>query len=98
MNAVESASGFDEAFETLYPQARSLARRLLPTLSDAEDAAAEAMARALARWDRVGGLPDRPAWVLRVTTNVALDLLRHDRPPRVDGGPRPRAHGPNHAV
>ncbi len=84
MNTVESASGFDEAFESLYPQARALARRLLPTIADAEDAAAEALARALARWDRVGALPHRTAWVLRVTTNVALDMLRHDRVRRVD--------------
>src|SRR5258706_1501679 len=98
MNAVESASGFDEAFESLYPQARSLARRLLPTLSDAEDAAAEAMARALARWDRVGGLPYRTAWVLRVTTNVALDMLRHDRAQRFDGVPRRSADELNDAV
>ena len=81
---MKSASGFDEAFESLYPQARALARRLLPTLSDAEDAAAEAMARALARWDRVGALPYRTAWVLRVTTNVALDMLRHDRARQID--------------
>jgi RNA polymerase sigma-70 factor (ECF subfamily) len=79
MNAVENASGFDEAFESLYPLARSLARHLLPTLSDAEDAAAEALARALVRWDRVGALPYRTAWVLRVTTNVALDMLRRNR-------------------
>jgi RNA polymerase sigma factor (sigma-70 family) len=84
MNAVESVSGFDEAFETLYPQARTLARHLLPTLSDAEDAAAEALARALVRWDRVGALPHRTAWVLRVTTNIALDMLRHNRALPVD--------------
>jgi RNA polymerase sigma-70 factor (ECF subfamily) len=85
MDAVENASGFDEAFESLYPQARSLARRLLPSLSDAEDAASEALARTLVRWDRVGALPYRTAWVLRVTTNVALDMLRRNRASAVDG-------------
>ncbi|HEY0521654.1 MAG TPA: sigma factor, partial [Ilumatobacteraceae bacterium] len=83
-----TASGFDEAFESLYPLARALARRLLPTLADAEDAAAEALARALVRWDRVGSLPHRTAWVLRVTTNVALDMLRHDRVRGAHGGMR----------
>lgn len=83
---MDSLSGFDEAFETLYPQARALARHLLPTMSDAEDAAAEALARALARWENVGALPYRTAWVLRVTTNVALDMLRHNRAWPVDTG------------
>jgi RNA polymerase sigma-70 factor (ECF subfamily) len=46
----------------------------------AEDAAAEAFTRALVDWPRIGGLPHREAWVLRVTTNVAIDAARRRRP------------------
>ena len=46
----------------------------------AEDVAAEAMVRTYARWDQVRGLPYRDAWVLRVTTNLALDALRRRQP------------------
>lgn len=67
---------FDAAFTELYPLARRLARRLLPSMADAEDAAAEALARTLVRWNRVCDLPHRDAWVMRVTANVALDMLR----------------------
>jgi DNA-directed RNA polymerase specialized sigma24 family protein len=37
---------FDEAFTTLYPKARTVALRILGSKPDAEDAAAEALARA----------------------------------------------------
>ena len=67
---------FDEAFDSLYPRARTLAYRILGDLPAAEDAAAEALTRALVRWPRVSRLPHREAWVLRVTANVALDVAR----------------------
>ena len=68
--------GFDEAFDALYPRARTLAYRILGDMPAAEDAAAEAMTRALVRWSRVRNLPHRDGWVLRVTANVALDAAR----------------------
>lgn len=71
---------FEEAFADLYPRARGVALRLLGSVPEAEDAAAEALARALARWKRVGHLPHRDAWVLRVTANVAIDRVRRQRP------------------
>lgn len=67
---------FDEVFDALYPRARTLAYRILGDLPAAEDAAAEAMTRALVRWHRVGSLPYRDAWILRVAANVALDVAR----------------------
>ncbi len=67
---------FAEAFHELYPRARRLAYRILGNISEAEDAAAEALTRALVAWRRVGPLPYREAWVLRVTANVAVDARR----------------------
>lgn len=67
---------FDEVFDELYPRARTLAFRILGDMPAAEDAAAEAMTRALVRWNRVASLPYRDGWILRVTANVALDVAR----------------------
>jgi RNA polymerase sigma factor (sigma-70 family) len=67
--------GFDAAFRELYPRAFGLALRMLGNRAVAEDLAAETMARAYVRWDRLD--PDRRVgWVLRVTSNQAIDLLR----------------------
>jgi len=67
---------FDFAFTDLFPRAFRLCHRLLGDRASAEDAAAEALARAYANWHRVSELPYRDAWVLRVATNVALDQLK----------------------
>lgn len=68
--------GFDAEFSALYGRARAAAYRILGTMAEAEDAAAEAMARALVAWRRVGALPYREAWVVRVASNVAVDAVR----------------------
>lgn len=66
---------FESAFRDLYPRAFGLALRMLGNRAVAEDLASETMARAYARWDRLD--PERRAgWVLRVTSNQAIDLLR----------------------
>ncbi|MDQ4089159.1 MAG: sigma-70 family RNA polymerase sigma factor [Actinomycetota bacterium] len=78
--------GFDEAFDELFPRAVRLGTRLLGDRSAAEDVAAEALARAYARWSKVGGLPYRDGWVLKVATNLAIDRLRR-RPPEVAPAP-----------
>jgi len=66
---------FESAFRDLYPRAFGLALRMLGNRAAAEDVAAETMARAYARWGRLD--PERRAgWVLRVTSNQAIDLLR----------------------
>lgn len=68
--------GFEAAFDGLFERAGRLATRLLGDRTAGEDIAAEALARAWLHWRRVGDLPHREAWVLRVATNLALDALR----------------------
>jgi RNA polymerase sigma factor (sigma-70 family) len=70
---------FADAFPDLFVRARTLALRILGDVGEAEDAAAEAMARCLRQWRQVGDLPYRDAWVLRVTANVAIDVARRRR-------------------
>ena len=70
---------FEEFFRSNYPRAFGVAVRMLGSAAEAEDAAAEAFSRALVRWPRVRGLDYRDAWVLRVTANVAIDMLRRRR-------------------
>ena len=80
------AIDFETAFRTLFPRAQRVAFRILGDETDAEDAAAEAFARAHASWKRVSNLPYRDAWVLRVTANVAIDMVRKRRTvPATDG-------------
>ncbi len=75
-----ASDDFDRVFEDMFPAAFRLAHRLLGNDADAEDAAAEAFARALRAWDRVGRLPYRDAWIMRVTANVAVDSARRRKP------------------
>jgi RNA polymerase sigma factor (sigma-70 family) len=78
MNA-ERDEAFEATYLALFPRAATLAYRLLGDRTAAEDVAAEAMARAFARWPEVGALPHRDGWVLRTATNVAIDALRKRR-------------------
>ena len=69
------SSDFDARFRELYPRSVALGVRMLGNRSAAEDIASEAMARALLRWDKLDH--DRVAgWVLKVTANLAIDLMR----------------------
>jgi RNA polymerase sigma-70 factor, ECF subfamily len=79
--ATGEEDSFRAAFVELWPAARRVARRMLANPAVADDVAAEAMARAFARWNRIEHLPYRDAWVMRVTTNLALDTLRRRPPP-----------------
>jgi RNA polymerase sigma factor (sigma-70 family) len=77
---------FDGVFRDLFTPAFRVAYRILGNVDDAEDAAAEALARALLKWRRVGALSYRDAWVMRVASNVAIDMARkRRRPPVTDG-------------
>lgn len=67
---------FEHDFDALYAAAFRVARRILGDPVAAEDAAAEACARAYADWGRVGALSHRNAWVARVSANVAIDAAR----------------------
>jgi len=85
---------FDDAFDRLFRVAYRAAFRILASREDAEDVAIEALARASARWERLGPEPD--PWVTRVAVNLALDLwrrrgraARHDRSERHAAPPPP---------
>ena len=63
-------------FRDLFVVAYRVAYRILGDVADAEDAAAEAIARAVVHWPSVGRMPYRSAWVARVASNVAIDRVR----------------------
>jgi len=67
--------GYDDFFRLVLPRAVSVARRVTGDRASAEDAAVEALARAHLHWARVGALPWREAWVLRVASREALRQL-----------------------
>lgn len=71
---------FERNFDELFPRAVGLAWKITGDRAAAEDAAAEALARAYARWRKLRDLPYLDGWVLRVTTNLALDVVRRRRP------------------
>lgn len=73
---MREADDFEAAFDELFPRAFRLARRIVGDPMVAEDIAAEALARAYARWPKVSQLPWRDGWVLRVAANLSLDLVR----------------------
>jgi RNA polymerase sigma factor (sigma-70 family) len=81
---------FEDAFEDLLRVALGAARRILGPGAAAEDVAAEALARMWVRWSRLVRLDHRDAWLLRVTTNLALDQVRR-REPAVLGSLSPDA-------
>src|SRR5438445_13642888 len=71
---------FEAVYTELFPRAATLAYRLLGNRTAAEDVAAEALARAYARWSKISKLAYRDAWVLRVATNLAIDATRRRVP------------------
>lgn len=71
---------FEEEFPALYGAARTVSFRILGSVVEAEDAAAEALTRALVDWNRIGRLPHREAWVQRVAANLAIDVVRRRGP------------------
>jgi RNA polymerase sigma-70 factor (ECF subfamily) len=84
VTAVPPPAGPAEDFESfvagVLPKVLRLAGSLGASRADAEDAAAEALARAYASWGRVGTLEYRVGWVLRTTTNIVYDRARRRRP------------------
>jgi RNA polymerase sigma-70 factor (ECF subfamily) len=71
---------FDTFFLRLLPRIERLTTRMLGRDLRAEDLAVEALARAYAHWGSVGPMDNRDAWVFRVATNLALDVIRRRRP------------------
>lgn len=71
---------FEAMFHEVYPAALAAVTRFVSSRSAAEDLAAEAFARAFARWGHVRTLAWRDAWVMRVAINLAIDSTRARRP------------------
>jgi RNA polymerase sigma-70 factor (sigma-E family) len=74
--AGRDAESLDDFFLRILPRTIAVARRLTGDPWIAEDVAVEALARAHARWPRVGPLEWRDAWVLKVASHEALHHLR----------------------
>ena len=72
-------TGFDELFPELFRSAYRVAFRLSGSREDAADCAQEACAGACADWTKLtrGGNP--LPWVLRVSSNLAIDRWRKGR-------------------
>jgi len=68
---------FAAEFDVMYGVAYRASFAVLGVRAEAEDCAQEALARALVRWDKVE--PYAPAWVARVSINLALDAIRSRR-------------------
>jgi RNA polymerase sigma-70 factor, ECF subfamily len=79
----------EAVYHDLFIVAYRVAHRILGDACEAEDAAAEALARAVVHWPRVGRMSYRSAWVARVASNVAIDRVR--RQGRPTPAERPRA-------
>jgi RNA polymerase sigma factor (sigma-70 family) len=72
-----SEDAFDAAFDRLRALAYRAGYRLLGARADAEDIAAETLARAYSRW---GSISDHAEpWVVTTATNLALDQFRRAR-------------------
>lgn len=82
-SVTERSLEFDESFQNLAALAHRVARRVLVSGEDAENVAAETMARAQVRWSSVSDHAE--AWVVTVASRLAVrEARRHRRPlPRV---------------
>lgn len=70
---------FEQQFEVLFDAAMAPALRILRSVPAAEDVAAEVLARTYADWRRLAGESWLPAWVTRVSTNLAIDQVRRSK-------------------
>jgi RNA polymerase sigma-70 factor, ECF subfamily len=76
------AAGFDDFYGATATRLVRYAYALTGNISDAQDIAQEAFARAWQRWDSVRGFDSPEAWVRRVATNLAASRFRRDRTAR----------------
>ena len=72
---------FEELFRREFDRCAATARRVVADGAVAEELAAEAFTRAWVRWRRVRRLASPGGWVVRVTTNLALDQVRRGGAP-----------------
>ena len=70
---------FELTFPSAFERARRAASQIVGNGPAAEDAAAEAMARAYSRWDTLATSPTRDAWIARVAMNLAIDSVKRSR-------------------
>ena len=82
--AVASAfgeAGFEHRFASLFDVAMRPAMRILRSVEQAEDVAAEVLARAYTDWKRLGDAPWLEAWIVSVATNLSIDQIRRSKRP-----------------
>lgn len=75
----ERHRSFEELFDTEFDACVTVARRITGNAEVAEELAAEAFARAWVRWRRIAGGSSPGGWVIRVTSNLAIDHARRRR-------------------
>jgi RNA polymerase sigma factor (sigma-70 family) len=82
---VRGHESFDARFAHLFDVAMRPAIRILRSAAPAEDVAAEVLARTFVDWSRLEGAPWLDAWIVRVSTNLAIDQVRRSsrRFPRI---------------
>lgn len=78
--SVSASAAFEGCFPELLQVALGASRRILGSGPLSEDVAAEALARMWLRWPRLRMVGHREAWLVRVTTNLALDVVRRRNP------------------
>jgi RNA polymerase sigma factor (sigma-70 family) len=71
---------YDAFFDECLPIVIGMVGRLTGSRTEAEDVAVDAMGRAYMHWAKVGSLPYRRAWVLRVAINITIGRSRRRRP------------------
>ncbi|BAK98481.1 putative RNA polymerase ECF subfamily sigma factor [Oscillibacter valericigenes Sjm18-20] len=72
---------FTVAYQQYYNNMMRVARRILPSQTQAEDAVHDAFLKIIQHFDDLKAIPEerRIYWVVAVTKNAALDLLRKER-------------------
>lgn len=86
---------FEVLFDTAFTTCVTVARRILTNAEQAEDVATEAFVRAWTRWWWLRRQPSPVGWLVRVSTNLALDHVRRGEAPWV---PRRSASDQDDAV
>jgi RNA polymerase sigma factor (sigma-70 family) len=76
METAGVSSNFDDCFNELFALAIKPAWRLLGDRDEAENIAAEVLARALVRWTVLSDSPNLPGWIVTVSTNLSIAHLR----------------------
>lgn len=76
---VRDSASFDEFYASTARQAVAYVYAVTGDLAEAEDAVAEAYARAWQRWARIGAYEDPAGWVRRVAYRVAVSSWRRTR-------------------